>query len=373
MKTVRSPHGIVVALCAAVILAVFCVPASALELISGPLKLTLFEGKGRFSLAAQAKPGTGAFVPLLAAEDPRTDRLDIVAGNKIYTMGESPEFQETVEKTGNGARFTWKASFLQVTETFTFVPAVGSPVTGGVRIDLSLKNLSNQDMAIGARYILDTYLGEASFVHFRTDTLTQVTHELAITPADKAPWWLSPLPSDPDSLGLQVMIAGTGVTPPDRVIFANWKRLTDSSWTFEASAVRTFSLLPYSVNDSAVGQYYDPRTLVPGGEALISLVMGRFSRNGLSTAPPESAVAAGVASPQSAASTTGTNQATAAAATVLSPAVAADLSSVDAILAEIDAALASGTPLSSDRLDVIESTLKDLSGRAPGNASGSGK
>jgi hypothetical protein len=46
---------------------------------------------------------------------------------------------------------------------------------------------------------------------------------------------------------------------------------------------------------------------------------------------------------------------------------------VNAILAEIDAALASGTPLSSERLAVIESTLKDLSGRVPGNSSGSGK
>jgi hypothetical protein len=365
----RSHRAGSVGVAAAVFFAALCLPASGLELTSGPLKLTLYEGRGRFSLASQARAGTGSFVPLLAAEDPRTSRLDVVAGNKIYTMGESPEFQETVEKVGSGARFVWKSSFLQVTETFTFVPSSGSSVTGGVRIDLSLRNLSNQDVAIGVRYILDTYLGEASFVHFRTDSLTQVTHELTLTPADKTPWWVSPLPSDPDSLGFQVMTAGAGVTPPDRVIFANWKRLTDSSWSYDSSAVRTFSLLPYSVNDSAAGQYYDPRTIARGGEALISLVMGRYSRNGLSTAIPETAnVATGASS-----STSASNTVAGSTAAVASPAVVADLTSVDGILAEIDAALAAGTPLTSERLAAIESALKDLSGRAPGYSSGSGR
>jgi hypothetical protein len=351
---------------AAILLAAFCIPAAGLELTSGPIKLTLYEGRGRFSLASQAKNTSGAFIPLLASDDPRTSRLDIVAGNKIYTMGESPEFRETAERAGDGARFVWKSAFLQVTETFSFVPTAGSNLTGGIRIDLSLKNLSSQDVAIGARYILDTYLGEASFVHFQTDTLKQVTHELTITPADKTPWWVSPLPGDPDGFGFQVMIAGAGVTAPDRVVFANWKRLTDSSWSFETSAVRTFSLLPYSVNDSAAGQYYDPRTVAKGGEALISLVMGRYNKNGLSGAIPESASASAssAAAPNAAASTPPSAAARAA---------TADLASVDAILAEIDAALAAGTPLSSERLASIESTLKDLSGRAPGDSSGSGK
>lgn len=302
-------------------------------------------------------------MPLLASEDPRTSRLDVVAGNKIYTMGDSPEFRETVEKTGNSARFVWTSSFLQVTESFAFVRAVGSASDSGVRIELALKNLSTQDIALGARYILDTYLGEPSFVHFRTDSLQQVTHELTLTPADSTPWWESPLPADPDSLGLQVMIAGAGITPPDRVVFANWKRLTDSAWIFDSSSVRTFSLLPYSVNDSAAAQYYDPHTVAHGGESVISLVMGRFSRSGLITAAPEAPPAA----------TGSVMQSAAPAASGANKAAMDDLASVDAILSEIDAALGAGTPLTSERLAAIESQLKDLSSRGSGGGTGSGK
>ena len=65
------------------------------------------------------------YVPLLAAQDPRTTMLSIVVGNKIYRMGESSEFSEKAERVPGGARFVWKSSFLQVTETFTFIPSAG--------------------------------------------------------------------------------------------------------------------------------------------------------------------------------------------------------------------------------------------------------
>ncbi len=338
-----------------------CIPSWALDVADGRIKLTLHEGTGRFSLAWQTGGASGRFVPLLASEDPRTSMLSIVVGNRVYTMGESPEFSETVEKTATGARFVWKSAFLQVTEGFTFISALGSKSARGVRIDLALKNLSNQEQSVGVRYLFDTYLGEASFVHFRTDALTQVTHELALTAGDKAPWWVSPLSGDPDELGFQVMLSGDGITVPSRVVFANWKRLTDSSWTYEPSTVRNFSLLPYSVNDSAASQYYDPRPLAKGAELDITLALGTYSKAGfnvgatlpLASSPDSPRTGAGEGAQQ--------------------PTVLADLESVDAILAEIDAALASGTPLSPQRLAEIQATLKELSSRGAGASAGSGK
>jgi hypothetical protein len=345
--------------------------AGALELSSGAVKLTLYEGRGRFQVASQAKPGTGSFVPLLAAEDPRTSRLDIVVGNKVYTMGESPDFRESVETTAGGARFVWVSPFLQVTESFSFVTSPGGTTPLGVRIDLVLKNLSNQDVAIGVRYLFDTWLGEAGFVHFRTNTLTQVTHEATLTAADRAPWWVSPLPSDADSLGLQVMLSGSGITAPDRVVFANWKRLSDSSFDYDSSSVRTFSLLPYSVNDSAAAQYYDPRSVARGAETTISLVVGRFSTAGLATEAPAAPVAAVTGgSTASAGATTSASAGSAAAAAQRTAAISA-LASVNALLAEIDAAVAAGTPLSDQRMAQIQAQLKELTAAAASAASGS--
>jgi hypothetical protein len=334
-----------VALCA------FCVsaPLAALDLADGRVRLVLHEGIGRFSMSCQTRGSSGVFVPLLAAQDPRTSGLSVVVGNKIYRMGEASEFSEKSEKTPTGGRFLWTSSFLQVSETFTFIASTGSSVSSGVRIDIGVRNLSEKDIAVGVRLLFDTYLGESSFVHFRTDTLSSVTKELSLTAADKSPWWASPLSGDPDNFGLQVMSSGPGITVPDKVVFANWKRLSDASWSYDTSAVRNFSQLPYSVNDSAVSQYYEPRTIPRAGEATVTLAMGLLTKEGfIGTAAP-SAAAAAVATT---------------AVTSLDPetarAAAADLASVEKILAQIDAALLAEKPLSADALASIEAALKTL-------------
>jgi hypothetical protein len=345
-------------------------PLSGLDAANGRIRLTLNEGIGRFSISCQTRGTSGVYVPLLAAQDPRTTILSIVVGNKLYRMGESSEFAEKVERVPGGARFVWKSSFMQVTETFTFIPALDSTVSTGVRIDLSMKNLSEQDITAGARYLFDTYLGEPGSVHFRTPALAQMTKELTLTPANKAAWWESPIKDDPDGFGLQVMMSGTGVTVPDRVVFANWKRLSDSNWAYETSSARDFSLLPYSLNDSAAAQYYEPRPIPRSGEATITLVLGLYSKAGYgavnvvpiaSTLNPDFSanVQQSLSQGQNAADDT--------------QAARADLSAVNAILNEIDARIESPGALSDDEMALIESALKDLGSRAGRFAPASGK
>ena len=92
-----------------------------------------------------------------------------MVGNKVTRLGEGSEFAQSVERTAEGARFIWKSSLLTVTESFSFVASEGSSSANGVRIDVEVKNTSRQTLMVGLRYLFDTYLGEASFLHFRTD------------------------------------------------------------------------------------------------------------------------------------------------------------------------------------------------------------
>jgi hypothetical protein len=349
---IRSPRSLVLA----ALLLGTCAPGWALDLSDGALRLTLHEGIGRFSLSYVPKARNGVPVPLLSAQDPRTTLLSIVVGNKIYRMGETSAFSETVEKSARGGRFVWKSPFLQVTETFTFISPADSSVTTGVQIDLGLKNVSEKSYNAGVRYLFDTWLGESSFAHFRTDTLSQMSRELTLLPRDNALYWVSPLVGDPEDIGFQVMTSGAGLTVPDRVVFANWKRLSDASWTYESSTDRNFSQLPYSVNDSAVSQYYNPRAIPPGTEVTITLLLGKFSRQGFRVAGPASAqgFAASVEQSLAAAKTTGDD----------GQAIRADLSTVNRILAEIDAAFAAAGQVSDDKLGLMESALTDLGGRS---------
>ena len=202
-----------------------------MEITDGRLRLTLHEGIGRFSLSCLSSLKGSTFVPLIVAQDPRTTVLSIVVGNKVYRMGETSDFSEIVEKTASGGRFIWKSPLITVTESFTFISSPGSPISDGIRIDIKVRNVSEQELSVGIRYLYDTYLGEASFVHFRTNTLSEVAKELTLSGETVPLFWVSPLSGNVEEFGLQLMSSGEGVTVPDRIVFANWKRLNDASWS----------------------------------------------------------------------------------------------------------------------------------------------
>lgn len=349
---IRSPRSL---LLVALFLGM-CAPGWSMDLSDGALRLTLHEATGRFSLSCVPKGRNGVPVSLLSAQDPRTTMLSVVVGNKIYRMGESSAFSETVEKSARGGRFVWKSSFLQVTETFTFISSPDSSVTNGVQIDIGLKNVSEKSYNAGVRYLFDTWLGETGPTPFFTDTLSSITRETTLAGRTLPRWWVSPRPGDPEQLGLQCMVTEEGITQPDKIVFANWKRLSDAPWSYSTSEARDFSLLPYSKNDSAVAAYYGPRALPQGSQLTITIVLGKYNPAGF---PATSIVAPGGFAET-------LQQSLAAGKSAQGPAsgLHADLSSVDAILSRVDAALAPGASISENDLSLMESALGDLKARA---------
>jgi hypothetical protein len=362
-----------------------------IDLTEGRLRVTLYDGIGRFSIAYLSNTRENAYSPLLVAQDPRTSMLSIVVGNKVYRMGEGTEFAQSAEKTADGARFLWKSTLLTITESFSFVSSSASTPADGVRIDLTIRNTSRQDLNVGARYLFDTYLGEASFVHFRTNSLTDVTKELALSGPALPLYWVSPLPNDPEELGLQVMSSGEGITVPDRVVFANWKRLSDASWSYTVSAARNFNLLPYSVNDSAVCQYYEPRTVTRGSELTLTLCLGKFNAAGFALRQPAPAAAPVVAAaapapepapaqpasspivtpepPAAPPALTAQSEAAAAAAR----AARAELSGLNALIVQIDASIAAGGAVLQADIERLRAALGELKSRASNYPATSGK
>lgn len=360
----REPPRLIAApLAAAVLLGAAALPGRALDLSSGLMKLSLFEDNGRFSVSAVKDQKTGAAVPLLAAQDPRTTSLSIVVGTKIYHMGENAEFSSALQKTPQGARFVWTSPLVSVTEDFSFVAASKGAQASAVRIDITLKNVSRQTVSAGARYLFDTYLGEMGPAHFITDRQQALSRETTLSGNGIPAWWLSPLTGDADRFGLQCMTSGAGITAPDRIVFANWKRLSDAPWSYETSSSRDFSLQPYSVNDSAVCQYYNPRSLAPGAFSVITIVLGVFNPAGFAASP--SAGPSQAPAPDAAAFAASVQKSldTAKAAPSANDSIRADLRTLDTILDRVDAGLSAGGGASNDELAVMESALADLSAR----------
>jgi hypothetical protein len=326
------------------------VPASlgSLELKEGRMRLMLNDKLGRFSLYYLSDVSKNTYVPLFLDSDPRTSSLTAVADAKEYRLGDDANFRITVSQTDAGASMRFVSTSCAVSENFTFIRSEGEELANGILIKISLENLSEHSISLGLRFLIDTWLGEKSGKFFYTDTRPSITKELSITRTDADTYLVSP---GDDGTSLQWMIAGNGLTRPDRIILANWKRLIDSSWNFDVAPTRDFSLMPYSINDSAAAFFFEPVSVERGGNREIVLAMGEFSPKGFGAATQQTSSAAKLF--QSAiGSQSGSED--------KNTSVQTDLIAIRDLLEQIDRKLDANAMISKEELDVFSQVLEEL-------------
>lgn len=342
----------------------------ALDLSSGKIRLGLYPDTGRFSVYFEKS--SGLYVPLFSATDPRTSVLVLRVGDSYYRMGDSREFTTSVQKTAGGGTITWTSAELTVKEEFSFATSNGSTAADGVRIAIVIVNHSKRSLSVGAKVLIDTYLGEASHIHFTLPSGSDIASETQFLAPKVPAFWLSPQDRQ-DTIALQCVTTGSGVTSPNRIVFANWKRLYDTDWAFTVVAGRAFNLLPYSINDDAVAMYYDPETLQPGTSRAIHLLLGEYAPAGW--AGPGASPAPGAARvelpgattspaprPGSPHTSTSSSEASVPPATTRA-AVESDLTSVQDTLDQIDGLLSGRTRPTQADIQALSKVLDKLAGR----------
>lgn len=256
-----------------------CMPLlSALDLQSGRIELNLNEREGSFLPRYRRSPGSDGTVALLFDEDPRTSYFTLVVNNQVIKPTESYDFEQKLEPRGSGARYTWVSNRLEINQDFAFLKSLDADASNGISITLTVRNISNETLNIGLRYLLDTYLGEDSGTHFSTHYMPGIEGETRLS--SPLPDYLLSRSGANEEDGLMLMLSGPGITAPDSVLLANWKRLNDSSWSFSVNPGRNFSRPPYSINDSAVALYYNPMPLPSGEERTIVLALGNYAPGG---------------------------------------------------------------------------------------------
>lgn len=332
--------------------------ASALEAKDGRVKLIIDERSGRFSLQYLADVATNRYVPLLYAQETRTTYPTLMVDQKVYRLGEASEFRVTTGQTDAGAiKVEYRSAFCAVRQTFTFSASQGAAMADSVTIGFEIENLSQKDSKMGLRFLLDTWLGEKASAHFGSSSSGALAAETELG-ADYSDTWIrsaedlgATVSTDAQVVGpaiFQIQLAAPA-TRPDKVVAANWKRLNDSEWAFSVNRSRNFTLLPYSINDSAVALYFEPTEIRPGSTKSIVVLLGQ-ANSGYA-----SAVAGG---PE------GASQYAAIAPSESAPLnEMADLIAVRSILDALDKALKDGTTLSTDDLAALNETLGRLETR----------
>lgn len=337
---------------AACLLAFFSTQAIALEVTEGRVRLVLHEASGRFSLDYRADLDSTHYVPLLDSTDPRTSGLWIRDENDVYRLGSSSRFDLDVERSTGAARFVWTSSVLNITQDFSFVTSENAKLANGVLTTVTIENVSEKSREVEARYLFDTYLAESQQAHFVTEEGTRVRSEYEMTPSSSNSWWANPDP-ERESVGFQQLVSGEGITEADRVVFANWKRLSETTYGYNVNNRRTFSLLPYSIDDSAAAVYYGPQELRPGERRTITTVVGNFDPAGyvdFSGAPTETAELLDRASDD-------------APPELDRETVLRELVSVNDLLDEINTILEESDNFDSEDVEVIEEILRQLKNR----------
>ncbi|HUX22257.1 MAG TPA: hypothetical protein VMW69_13525 [Spirochaetia bacterium] len=350
-----------------------------LEITNGKLRLVLTEDTNRFSIYYNTSGSN--WTPLFYAQDPRTTILGVLAGNDFYRMGDSSRFKASVTKTSNGGEISWTSQTLTVSQDFAFKTSIGASGADGLLVTVRVTNNTAGPMSVGVRYLIDTYLGEENRIEFMTPGEASMSNETEFSGQQVPAYWISP--GDRKlSVALEEVMRGSGVTTPDRVVFANWKRLNDAGWDFTSDPNRNFNLLPYSINDSAVAVYYDAKSVAAGASRTITLLLGQYSAAGWGSVVPVSSTAsasANTTTQPNAAVTQLLNQANAAAAPPASStsqgpsanspqsdartAVQTDLSTVNGVLDQIQKMLASPQGVTQSDIDGLRQVLDTLNAK----------
>jgi hypothetical protein len=230
--------------------------AQALEFVDGRIKLVIDEKLGRFSLYHMTDVERKTWSPLFWDKDKRTSFLSVLVGSREYKLGETSSFKVVMRGTDKKPVLAFESPFLSVTEEFSFIRTASSGVSDGVRIDIRVENWSEEKTTVGARLLIDTFLGEKTNPNFRTD-LRPIDSELVINKTTNDQYWVS----HNDKYGMMGSIFVEGIDAPDYVQFANWKRLNDARFTAEYVSTRSFNAMPFSAKDSAVCYYLEPKPM----------------------------------------------------------------------------------------------------------------
>ena len=293
----------------------------------------------------------GRYESFLFDQDSRTTFATLNADGRVYKLGDASEFRISSAVTDTGVKIEFRSSSFVVRELADFESSDGAALADGLRITFEIENISEHEAALGLRYLVDTWLGEKSGTHFVTDKRPRQSTEALIAAADGDAWIETP----GDLANFMIQLSGPGVDRPDKAILANWKRLSDAPWAFDVNPQRNFTLVPYSINDSAVALYWEPITVARGATRRVAFSMGNFNDKGYPAptgeTPTEQIFASTVLGAGTPDETTS---------------MAADLVSVRDLITRIDRALATGSAISDDELATWRKILDRLEERKKG-------
>ncbi len=208
--------------------------------------------------------GKSKYEPLWFSGDPRTSFIVLNIDNRIYRMGASKEYKTSQRQIKNGIEIEYRSVTNRLTQRLLFFTSPFSRVADGFIIEIEIENYTTREMKVMIKEVCDTVLGEKEGFHFATSLNARVTDEMILASDSDEKYVVSP--GQAASLALLL----DEDQKPDMVVIANWKRLSDSKFYYDSQLMKGFTLSSFSINDSALGLYWNERIIPPKGSIKVA-------------------------------------------------------------------------------------------------------
>jgi hypothetical protein len=243
------------------ILVCFGLNANKTVLIGNYIKLIVFNDDASFMLYGKNNVNE-KWVPLLFEGQRSTSYLRFYQNHDRIPFGEGGvDRYSEITIVNNSIHYFWQNTNIKVELVFTLVSSLETRSADTLIIDMKILNLSINKYNIEYYYCFDTYLGEAENQHFIAPGNLVINSETEYSKL-AIPEKIQSI-SKEKHIGVSFFFRKEKQLLPDRIFFANWKKVDSNLGLYKIFENSSFSLPPYSMNDSAIFVEYVNQEIIP--------------------------------------------------------------------------------------------------------------
>ena len=157
----------------------------------------------------------------------------------------------------------YKYDQILVTQILSFVKSTTTGLADTAQIRYRITNQGEKTKKVGTRIMIDTMLGENDGAPFRIKNKA-ITFDKLYSKENMPSFWQAFDTLNNPKVTAQGTIKGSGLTPPNRVYFADWGSLADGAWEFDFNPGQEFMRKGEFELDSAMALFWKPQKLSPG-------------------------------------------------------------------------------------------------------------
>ena len=214
--------------------------------------------------------GKKIYPALKPSEYGQTNYLSIFVGAKEYRLNKNGHCSYNYDVSANSIKETLLvknvAEVVAVYELGKYAPK--DQVTNCVRVNVTVKNLSDKKTSLALKAVYNLCLGENRQAHYSTATKKAIGSEHVLVPSKEDGWIIS---SDGQN-AVEFVLYGKGVTSPKKAAMANKDVIDLATPITLFTPGNTFnSILSY--NDSSLALFWDPVELEKDKTATYSYIV----------------------------------------------------------------------------------------------------